>query len=73
MLSREALEQYRRMTVAERLKLTMDSIELHMPGMFQGKPEVIRRRFQLLQHENSLRNQNILSAFARLNHKSCKH
>lgn len=72
MLSREVLESYRRMSLAERLKLTMDAIELHMPGLIEGPPEVVARRFILLDRENNARNEGMLKAFSRVRESSCK-
>ena len=66
MLSRELLEKYRRMTLGERLKLTLEAIERDAPSLAEGPPEVVARRFELLRRENDLRNENMLRAFARM-------
>jgi hypothetical protein len=52
MLSRETLEQYRRMTPGERLKLTLDMIRENTPYLLQGPPDVVDRRFELLRRQN---------------------
>jgi hypothetical protein len=65
MLSRETLERYRRMTISERLRITLDLIRENTPFLFQGPPEIVDRRFELLRRENDLRNRNMLQAIAR--------
>ena len=64
MLSKETLERYRRMTAGERLRLVLQSIDENEPFLLQGKPEVVERRFQLLERENRGRNENILKGLA---------
>jgi hypothetical protein len=65
MLSRETIEMYRRMTVSERLKLTLDAIDENTPYLLKGPPDVVKRRFELIRRENDLRNFNMLTAIAR--------
>jgi hypothetical protein len=65
MLSRETLEQYRRMSNMERLKLALKMTEESIPALFRGTPEEVDRRFELIQRENDLRNINMLTAIAR--------
>ena len=65
MLSRETLEEYRRMTPGQRLKLTLQMIEENMPALFQGPPEVVARRFELLRRQNDERNRRMLEGIAR--------
>jgi hypothetical protein len=65
MLSRETIEEYRRMTPGQRLRLTLDAIEASTPYLSKGPPEVVARRFELIQRENDLRNENILRALRR--------
>ena len=65
MLSKETLERYRRMTTGERLKLVLRSIDENEPYLLRGRSEVVNRRFELLQRENRLRNENILNGLAR--------
>ena len=65
MLSEETLEEYRRMTPGQRLRMTLDAIEASTPYLSRGTPEVVARRFELIQRENDLRNENILRALRR--------
>jgi hypothetical protein len=65
MLTRENLDEYRRMTPGQRLELTLKMIEENEPALLEGRPEVVRRRFELLRRENDLRNANMLKALAR--------
>lgn len=62
MLSQETLEEYRRMTPGQRLRMTLDMIEASTPYLNKGTPELVARRFELIQRENDLRNENILRA-----------
>lgn len=65
MLSRETLEQYRRMTVGERLALTFKLIEESEPYLGFGTPEQVARKFELLYRENDERNRRMREAMAR--------
>jgi hypothetical protein len=65
MLSPETLERYRRMTDAERLKLTFQMIRENTPALFEGPPEVVARRFELLRRQNDERNRRMLEGIAR--------
>ena len=65
MLSKETLETYRRMTPGERLALALRMTQENIPALFEGSPEVVRRRFELLARENDERNYNMLTAIAR--------
>lgn len=65
MLSRETLEQYRRMTPSERLRLTLQMIEENLPYLLRGTPEEVDRRFELLRRQNDDRNRRMLEAIAR--------
>ncbi|MGD0897962.1 MAG: hypothetical protein ABR915_08995 [Thermoguttaceae bacterium] len=65
MLSRETLEQYRRMTPGERLKLTLEMIDESIPYLLRGTPEQVDRRFELLRRQNDERNLRMLTAIAR--------
>ena len=65
MLSQETLEQYRRMTGIERLKLSLKMTEENIPAFFVGSPELIELRFELLKRENDVRNHNMRTAIAR--------
>jgi hypothetical protein len=65
MLSQETLERYRRMSNAERLKLTLEMIRESTPALFQGPPDVVARRFELLRRQNDERNRRMLEGIAR--------
>jgi hypothetical protein len=65
MLSRETLEQYRRMTDSQRLRLTLEMIRETTPALLQGPPEVVDRRFELLRRQNDERNLRMLTGIAR--------
>lgn len=54
MLSRETIEMYRRMTVGQRLKLTLEAIDENTPYLLHGPPDVVDRRFELIRRENDL-------------------
>ncbi len=66
MLSRETLERYRRMTNAERMKLTMQLIEENTPYLFQGPPDVVERRFELLRRQNDDRTRRMVAGMTHL-------
>ena len=65
MLSKESLEQYRRMTPAERFRLTLCMIEEEIPYLLRGTPEQVDRRFELLRLQNDDRNHRMLAGIAR--------
>ena len=65
MLSRETLESYRRMSCAERLRLTLEMIREATPYLLRGTPEQVDRRFQLLRLQNDDRNRRMLEGIAR--------
>ena len=65
MLSKETLEEYRRMTPGQRLALTLEMIRESTRWLVSGPPEVVARKFELMQRENDLRNENILRGLAR--------
>jgi hypothetical protein len=69
MLSKESLEQYRRMTPAERFRLTLCMIEEEIPYLLRGTPEQVDRRFELLRLQNDDRNRRMLTAIARTQEK----
>ena len=64
MLSQEQLEQYRRMTPGERIALSLMMTEEQWPQMMSGPPEVVDRRFELINRENDARNRKVLTALA---------
>ena len=47
MLSPETLEQYRRMTIPERLKLALRMMEEGIRCLNQGDPKLVKRRLEL--------------------------
>jgi hypothetical protein len=65
MLSPEAAKRLREMSVADRLRLTLQMIDEGLPFLMRGTPEQVRRRFDLLRQENDERNRRILEAIAR--------
>ena len=65
MLSKETLERYRRMTPGQRLALSLHAIDENEQALLYGKKEVVDRRFELLDRENRMRNENLLRVFAR--------
>jgi hypothetical protein len=67
MLSRETLEQYRRMTPGQRLALAFQLTDEATPYLFAGTPDQVKRRFELLRRQNDQRNQCILAGLARAN------
>lgn len=69
MLSRETLEEYRRMTPGQRLGLALQMTTAQTPHLFAGPPEVVARRFELLRKQNDERNQRICEALARAEKK----
>lgn len=65
MLHPETLEQYRRMTLAEKFALTLEMIRENTPRMFRGTPEQIDRRFEILRKQNDERSRRILEVISR--------
>jgi hypothetical protein len=65
MLSRETLEEYRRMTPGERFALALTLTEDSAPYLSHGTPEQVARKFELLHRENDERNRRMLEAIAR--------
>jgi hypothetical protein len=68
MLSRETLEYYRRLSLSERLRLTLDMIREATPYLLEGPPETVDRRFELLRRQNDERNRRMLEGIARTRH-----
>ncbi len=64
MLSDKTLEMYRRMTPAERLRLTLELQRESERYLLVGTPEQIDRKFELLERENDARNRAMLTAIA---------
>jgi len=65
MMSQTQLEMYRRMTISERLKMTFDAIRENERFLLYGSPEVVDRRFQLLERRNNERNESLLQELRR--------
>ena len=65
MLSRETLEEYRRMEPGQRLALSLRLTEEATPYLFAGTPEQVKRKFELLRRQNDERNQRMLEGIAR--------
>ena len=65
MLSEETLQLYRKMSIGERLALTMQAMRRDWPYLLAGPEEVVKRKFELLNRENDARNRNILETLAR--------
>jgi hypothetical protein len=65
MLSPERLEEYRKMTPGERLKMSLRMTRENTPYLFQGEPEAVARRFELLRRQNDERNHRMLEALAK--------
>jgi hypothetical protein len=65
MLSKETLERYRRMTPSERLALTFEMIRENTPWLMYGPPDVVKRRFELIERQNDERNRCKLEGIAR--------
>lgn len=65
MLSRETIESYRRMTVSERADLVLAMIRDNVPALLHGPPEVVDRRFALLERQNDERNRAMREHMAR--------
>lgn len=66
MLSQETLAAYRRMTPGQRLEFAFAMIRENTPYLLRGRPDVVSRRFELLERENDLRNEGILRGMSRL-------
>jgi hypothetical protein len=72
MLSKETLDQNRRLTVGERLDLTFEMMRDNTPYLLQGSEEIVARRFELIKRENDLRNERILATLSRLRKSSSR-
>ena len=65
MLSKETLEQYRRMTPSERLALTVFLCRNAWKSLAEGDLNVVSRRFLRLELENQLRNERMVAGMVR--------
>jgi hypothetical protein len=52
MLSQETLAAYRRMTPGQRLEFAFAMIRENTPYLLRGRPDVVSRRFELLEREH---------------------
>jgi hypothetical protein len=58
-------DEYRRMTPAERLRLTFDLIEEGWRYLNVGTEEQVRKKYQRIHEENDLFNRRVLEGLAR--------
>jgi|AACY02.8.fsa_nt_gi hypothetical protein len=65
MLSKESLDEYRRMSPSERLLLALRMTHDNFASLVSGSEQTVARRFALLRRENDLRNANMLASIAR--------
>lgn len=65
MQSQKRIDDYRRMTPAERLQLTFELIEQGAPYLNYGSPDQVLRKYQRIREQNDLANRRILDALAR--------
>lgn len=65
MLDPKQLEEYRRMTPGERIALSLKMTAWNWKQLFVGPQELVDKRFELLNRENDLRNENMLRAIAK--------
>jgi hypothetical protein len=70
MLHPETLEMYRKMTLSEKMEVTLALIRENTPRMFQGTQEQIDRRFEILRLQNDDRNRRMLEAISRSRDKN---
>lgn len=63
-ISPERLEELRRMTVGERLSITLKMIKDSQHQLFKGTPYQIARRFERIRKANDERNENMLRGIA---------
>ena len=66
MLSRETLDEYRRMTISERLALVIKMTDENTAALVDGRPEVVQRRFELLRMQNDEECRLVLEHLSRL-------
>ena len=65
MLSKETLDEYRRMTPGERLQLTFELCRKYEHCLYIGTPYQIARRLERMRKSKDEANQRILDALAR--------
>ena len=72
MLSREAIDAYRRKTPGQRLELTLQAIREAPKYLQIGPEDMVRRRFERIRQENDARNRAMLEGLARAEERRCK-
>jgi hypothetical protein len=65
MLSPQTLDDYRRMTLSERLALALEMMRAETRYLLAGPTEAVDRRFERLRSENDLRNRAMLEGLAK--------
>lgn len=65
MLSKETLEEYRRMTPSQRLALTVFLCKSAWRSLGKGEAKVVARRFLKLEKENQSRNERMVAGMVR--------
>jgi hypothetical protein len=65
MRSPQTIEELRRMSVGEKLRLVLQMIREATPDLLRGTPEQVERRFELLRRQNDERNRCMLEGWAR--------
>lgn len=66
MLSREQLDQYRRMTPSARLSLSLRMLREQWPAIVHGDADRVDRKFAVLNEQNDERNRALLAGMAHL-------
>lgn len=64
MMSKETLEQIRRMSNAERFAMAAQMTREAIPYLLRGTPELVARRFELLRRQNEEFNRLVLTALS---------
>ncbi len=59
MLRKETIESYRRMPLAEKLRLVMRMTDEQTDALLHGPSDIVRRRFELLRRRNDERNRGM--------------
>jgi hypothetical protein len=65
MLNEETLNRYRAMTTSERLELVLEMCSESWEQLFEGPPEIVQRRLELLRRQNDERNRRMCEGIAR--------
>lgn len=66
MLSEDTLNRYRQMSLGARLELVLRMIKEQTPGLFEGAPQIVQRRFEVLRRQNDERNRALREGLARV-------